>query len=413
MTAFALLSGGFLAGCSDDDEPEVKVPESFTVSANSANVMWDDTEAVIDFGANVKWDAVSSAAWVQIDPNKGDAGDHRLFLVMTRNYNLLPRTATVSLKCGEQTQQITVTQSGCDDPTKVTTVNTSLETGTTDNSAGELALSGYSYEIENNLGLTIEQFKQGVADGTVELCMVNRKENSWSSADYTANEPGYWLDSDLEVTHWDGAGYPANALFIEVSEDVVYIGRAPGITTELNFEMSFVLRLAKDHSKYLRFNVNVTCPIYTPEVTVEAEGNVVEATIEMVDVYNATVLPFEQLLDVLSESLSVESAEAFVGGIENGDIFMYMVDPATGEWLTEAGQTAGGYMGYWLGENLTPTGWSPDGYPSNTIFIETHDEGIGIGAAPGVESGMEFNVSFVYAKSAQKFIRINLHAYEH
>ena len=69
MTAFALLSGGFLAGCSDDDEPEVKVPESFTVSANSANVMWDDTEAVIDFGANVKWDAVSSAAWVQIDPN--------------------------------------------------------------------------------------------------------------------------------------------------------------------------------------------------------------------------------------------------------------------------------------------------------------------------------------------------------
>ena len=84
MTAFALLSGGFLAGCSDDDEPEVKVPESFTVSANSANVMWDDTEAVIDFGANVKWDAVSSAAWVQIDPNKGEAGDHRLFLVMTQ-----------------------------------------------------------------------------------------------------------------------------------------------------------------------------------------------------------------------------------------------------------------------------------------------------------------------------------------
>ena len=177
--------------------------------------------------------------------------------------------------------------------------------------------------------------------------------------------------------------------------------------------MSFVLRLAKDHSKYLRFNVNVTCPIYTPEVKVEADGNVVEATIEMVDVYNGTVLPFEQLLDVLSESLSVESAEAFVAGIENGDIFMYMVDPATGEWLTEAKYTANGYAGYWLGENLTPTGWSGAGYPAITIFIETYDEGISIGAAPGVESGMEFNVSFVYAKSAQKFIRINLHAYEH
>lgn len=408
------LAGGFLAGCSDDDDSEVKLPEEFTMDVNSVNVLWDETEAVVDFGANEAWSAVCSETWAQIDPTKGDAGDYRLFLVMKRNYNLLPRTAEITVKCGEVSKSIIVVQSGCDDKSQVTTINTALETGPVAYSTGELSLSEYAYEIENNLGLTMEQFKKAVEDETLELCIVDKKTDTWKSAAYTADGLGYWLDSDMEVTNWDAAGYPANALFIETDGDVVHIGRADGMMDEVSFDLSFVYRLKNEPGKYLRFNVEVTCPVYTAEVGIEMEENVINAKVEIVGEYNATLLPYDGIMETLSEYLSVGTVEDFVKGIQNGDIFMYMVDSATGDWLTEAKYTAGGVAGYWLGENLTPTTWNPEGYPAITLFIETYDaDGIGIGSAPGVESGMAFDVSFVYAKSPQKYVRVNLHAYEH
>ncbi len=415
VTAF---SGGLLAGCSDDDETGVKLPEDFTVNVSAVNVLWSETEAVVDFGANEKWTATSAYSWAQVDPTKGAAGDHRLFLVLGRNYNLLPRTAEVNIKCGEVTKKITVLQSGCDVPTLVTTVNATVTTGTADYSSGELSFSGYAYEIENNLGLTLEQFGEAVGDGTLELCIVDRKANTWKSANYTANGLGYWLDSDMEVTSWDGAGYPANALYVETDVDAVYIGRAPGITNETSFDLSFVYRLKDEPSKYLRFNVEVICPIYVPEVNIESDGNVINVEIEIVDVYNPTNIPYEDIMDVLSEYLSVATVEDFIAGIQNKDITMYMVDPATGDWLTgwkdENGYTAGGVAGYWLSEDLKPRFWDGAGYPAISIFVETYDaDGIGVGSAPGVESGMEFDLSFVYVKNAQKFVKINVHAYEH
>lgn len=418
MSAVAMISIASLISCSDDDDDAgVKIPDSFTVETSSTvNVLWNDTEAVIDFGANESWSATCSESWAQIDPTKGDAGDHRLFLVLNRNYNLLPRTAVVKIQCGETSSQVTITQSGCDDPASATKIDLALETGTVPYSTAEISLSGYSYELENNLGLTVEQFKQAVEEKTVELCIVNKTTDTWQSADYTANGLGYWLDSDMEVTTWDAAGYPANALFIETGEDAISIGRADGIMSEAIFELSFVYRLVNDHSKYLRFNVEITCPVYTPELTIESDEtaeNVLNVNLEIVGEYNPTTIPYESLLSILTDNLSVETAEDFVSGIENGDISMYMIDPTTGEWLTDADPTAGGYVGYWLGENLMPTGWSGDGYPAITVYIETQDEGIDVGAAPGVTSGMSFDISFVYAKSTKKYVQINLHAYEH
>lgn len=409
-----ILSGGFLAGCDDEDNSGVKAPEEFTVSVSSVNVLWDDTEAVIELGANDTWSATQTQTWIQLDPDKGAAGDHRLFFVLSRNYNLLPRTAEVDIRCGEAIRKVTVVQSGCDDPARVTTVSASVVTGTTAYSSGELSLSGYAYEIEHNLGLTMEQFRKAVEDETIELCIVDRKTGTWKSAGYTANGLGYWLDSDMEVTGWNGAGYPANAIFIETDGDVAYIGRADGIVNEATFDLSFVYRLKDEPGKYLRFNVEVTCPVYVAEVEIRVDGHVIDAKVEIVGEYNATMIPYGDILEVLSAQLATPTVEDFVAGIQSGEISMYMIDPVTGEWLTTANKTAGGIAGYWLGEKLTPVGWDGAGYPAITVFIETYEaDGIGIGSAPGVESGMEFKANFVYARSDQKYVQINLHAYEH
>jgi len=253
----------FTACDDDDDVVDVVIPEKFSMDISSLNIDWNETEGVVELEANSEWRVESSSYWISVDPSKGDPGDYRMFLNFEPNPYRLPRVGEVSVACGEQTGKITVTQAGCSDNSKVAPCTGSIEIESLDYATGEIQLSAYSEAIEGNLGLTLAQFGKGVEDdGNIEFFMVG-KDGEWIAGGTSGTRCGAWLDADLNVTDWNAAGYPLNAMFIEVyNEDgpSLVIGRAPGVPDDAEFTVNFGFTFKDDHSKYCLFQINVLFP---------------------------------------------------------------------------------------------------------------------------------------------------------
>lgn len=264
MAAGLLFISPVFTSCSDDDdEPVVKVPENFEMSLASLNISWNETEGVVEVAANEAWKAESNTPWITIDPSKGDAGDYRMFLNFVANPYRLPRVGQVSVSCGDKSGIVTVTQAGCTDDSKVEPSTADIEVESLDYATTEISFSSFASEIEGNLGLSLAQFGSGVDDdGDLEFFMVGN-DGKWLQAGTAGTRCSAWLDSELNVTNWDGAGYPANAAWIEIyggEDPVLVIGRAPGLPDDTEYTLNFGVTFANDHSKYTLFKINVVFP---------------------------------------------------------------------------------------------------------------------------------------------------------
>ena len=264
LAACMLLAAPVFTACDDDDDVvAVELPENFAMDLSSLNIDWNETEGVVELEANNEWRAESNCTWITIDPSKGEPGDFRMFLNFEPNPYRLPRVGELTVTCGEQTGKITVTQAGCTDNTKVAPCTGNIEIESLDYATGEISFVNYSEAIEGNLGLTIEEFGKGVEEnGSLEFFMVD-KEGKWIEGGTAGTPCGAWLDSDLNVTNWDGAGYPLNAMFLEVyneGEPTLVIGRAPGVPDDAEFTVNFGFTLRDDHSKYCIFKIDVVFP---------------------------------------------------------------------------------------------------------------------------------------------------------
>lgn len=136
-------------------------------------------------------------------------------------------------------------------------LNETIPTG--DYSTFTVDFSKYQDVIEKNMGMTLSEFIKDCKDATgpIAMYMVDNTTGEWNtSAKYTANNLGYWLDGDSHVTTWNTAGY---TMFIETKDDgtVVNIGRAPSIASGTKKELNFVYVVKNDQSKYFQFKINV------------------------------------------------------------------------------------------------------------------------------------------------------------
>lgn len=365
LSAAILATAPVFTACDDDDVTYVTpLPDKFSTVLSSLNVEWNETEGVVDFEAPGKWKAESASEWIEVDPTKGDAGGHRLWLNITPNPYMLPRTGEIHITCGEEYGKIVVTQAGAP-ADQVAPTSNSLEVLSLDYAAEEINLSSAASDIMGNLGLTLDEFSKGVDDdGNLEFFMVG-KNGEWVSGGTAGTRCSAWLDKDLNVTWWDGSGYPANAAFIEVyggedpethevSEPVVVVGRAPGVPDNQEYDLVYGFTFANDHSKYIIFNTHV---IFVP---MDLKGTVVRTydmtvNVEANDGYQATPATFNAAEVAAALGASNITLAKVVSYDSNGDFIDYTAN--NGYWFDQKGQVgswgegAGWFIEYWGGED--------------------------------------------------------------
>jgi len=378
LASAMLVSSPLFTACSDDDdEPVVQVPENFEMNLASLNVSWNETEGVVDVAANDKWKAETTCPWITIDPSRGDAGDYRMFLDLEINPFSLPRTGSVTVSCGDKTGVVTVTQAGR--PVElVAPVEVNLEVESLDYATGEISMANYENSIVGNLGMTLAEFGAGVEeDGNIEFFVVD-KDGKWIEGGTAGTPCGAWFDSDLKVTNWDSAGYPANACFLEVyggEQPTIVVGRAPGVPDDAEYTIKFGFTLKNDHSKYMIMELTVLFP--KMELTGEIIDTIdIEANIAPNEEFIATPVQFDANAVAAVLGASSISLAKVVSYDANGDFIPYTAN--NGYWFDVNGNVT-----TWDSESL---GWFIEYYGNDAEAEESDKNTWKIGPHPSAVS---------------------------
>ena len=107
--AAAMIAGG----CKEQEPvvpPPSDVPEITLTSGETAAISDEGGSAEITFKATADWSATSTEVWLTVSPKSGKAGDVGVTVTATPNNEYDPRTATITLACGEDSKTVTVTQ---------------------------------------------------------------------------------------------------------------------------------------------------------------------------------------------------------------------------------------------------------------------------------------------------------------
>ncbi|MCU4162362.1 DUF4859 domain-containing protein [Carboxylicivirga caseinilyticus] len=122
-------------------------------------------------------------------------------------------------------------------------------------------LEQYADIIEYNIGMTLDDFVNSFdhnGGGTIHMNMVDIESTEWDlTSSYTANPPGYWLNNEAKVCNWGETGF---SLYAEtnLSDKVLYIGRAPELASGNKYNLSVGYRDTSDDSKFFRFIITAT-----------------------------------------------------------------------------------------------------------------------------------------------------------
>lgn len=379
LAAAVLCTAPVFTACDNDDDVVITpLPEKFSTVLSSLSVDWDETEGVVDFEAPGKWKAESACEWIEVDPASGAGGGHRLWLSVTPNPYMLPRTGEIHITCGDDYGKIVVTQAGAP-AERVAPASMSLEVLSLDYATEELSFASAASDILGNLGLTLDEFSKGVADdGNLEFFMID-KDGQWVRGGTAGTRCSAWLDKDLNVTNWDGNGYPTNAAFIEVyggsdetgaiMEPTVVVGRAPGVPDNQEYDLKFGFTFTDDHSKYTLFNVHV---IFVP---MDLKGTIVKTidmtvNVEANDGYIPTPAVFDSADVAAALGASSVTLAKVVSYDANGDFLDYTAN--NGYWFAQNGEVGEWgedslcFIEYWGGDEEdaeTNSSWQVGPFP--------------------------------------------------
>ncbi|MBR6054166.1 MAG: calcineurin-like phosphoesterase C-terminal domain-containing protein [Bacteroidales bacterium] len=115
MKRFLLISAALLALVSCKKENEEATPEpvrgEITVNTVGTVVLSDEGDSKpVSFSATLDWTASSDAAWLTVNPLRGPAGDASITVSAVENPDYDPRTANLTITCGEASKTVQVTQ---------------------------------------------------------------------------------------------------------------------------------------------------------------------------------------------------------------------------------------------------------------------------------------------------------------
>ncbi len=100
-----------LWGCKETEPEPEPVKGQITVKTTGSVVLSDEGDSKqIAFSATLDWTASSSEGWLSVEPRSGQKGDATVTVSANANADYSPRSATVTLICGEDSKTIEVIQ---------------------------------------------------------------------------------------------------------------------------------------------------------------------------------------------------------------------------------------------------------------------------------------------------------------
>ena len=172
--------------------PEEPVVGKITLQSEDSFVFSDDGEShQVAFEATLDWTASASQDFVTVEPKAGQAGENAITIRIGENPQYEPRTATVTITCGEDNKTIDLTQKqkGALLLTE-STVNVNAEGGMVTIVAK--ATSNVTYAIDSECAEWIkEPVKAGLTEYNFDfLVLANESEEARSGKIVFTNETG-------------------------------------------------------------------------------------------------------------------------------------------------------------------------------------------------------------------------------
>ena len=100
-----------LWGCKKPEPEPEPVKGQITVKTTGNVVLSDEGDSKqVAFSATLEWSASSSESWLTVEPRSGGKGDATITVSATSNADYSPRSARVTLTCGEDSKTIEVIQ---------------------------------------------------------------------------------------------------------------------------------------------------------------------------------------------------------------------------------------------------------------------------------------------------------------
>ena len=148
-------------------------------------------------------------------------------------------------------------QTSYTDPS-IVMLNVTIPAG--DYSSYGIDLNRYKETIELCMNMTLEEFLANIDTfgGKIHMYSVNPQNGIWDdTSGYTANAPGYWMNSQGAVCSWGETDF---TLFAELAagDEVLYIGRAPELNAGSKFALSIGFRDTDNPAYFFRFIITVT-----------------------------------------------------------------------------------------------------------------------------------------------------------
>lgn len=106
-----LIPLALTVSCKEPEPQPEPVKGAITLKTDASLILSDEGESKqVAFSATLDWTATSSEAWLTVEPRSGQAGEATVTLKAGANAAYDPRSATVTLTCGEDKKTIQVTQ---------------------------------------------------------------------------------------------------------------------------------------------------------------------------------------------------------------------------------------------------------------------------------------------------------------
>ena len=128
----------------------------------------------------------------------------------------------------------------------------------------DINFKDYAETIMLCLGLDVDTFIKRFDNEEFEVYLVKDGQRvtgpDGGVPGYTSGWLGYWLDSDGNITYWDGAGYPANMMFLEYAGGGYYcLGNSASSTpTGTQATVTFDIVDSLNPDNFVQFIVAVT-----------------------------------------------------------------------------------------------------------------------------------------------------------
>jgi len=125
----------------------------------------------------------------------------------------------------------------------------------------------YAETIQICMGMNVQEFLDNLdyngdtgeeTDGNIHMYVINNETGEWDeTSGYTAEKPGYWMNAEGAVCDYGVTGYSLYAN-TKNGDQVLYIGRAPGLTAGTKFTISVGYKDTTNENNFFRLIITAT-----------------------------------------------------------------------------------------------------------------------------------------------------------